>query len=136
GARGPARRAPLPGGAPALPGDAPPRRPRSVRLERRRGGETPRPRALARLQPDPGFRARARAAVIPAAATGAAESRAPRVFDGREVRLPVVVRDAVSGAATYLVSAAAARRLLPGPEPHVLQPLPGRAALTSARLDY
>jgi hypothetical protein len=66
----------------------------------------------------------------------AVEPRGPRVFDGREVRLPVVVRDAVSGAATYLVSAAAARRLLPGPELEVVELLPGRAILTIACIDY
>ena len=74
--------------------------------------------------------------MTPAGATGAVESRGVCVFDGREVRLPVVVRDAVSGAATYLVSAAAARRLLPGPELDVVELLPGRAVLTIACIDY
>ena len=67
---------------------------------------------------------------------GAAERRGPWIFDGREVRMPVVVRDAASGAATYLVSAAAARRLLPGPELDVVELLPGRAVLTIACIDY
>ena len=65
-----------------------------------------------------------------------AERRGPWVFDGREVRMPVVVRDAASGAATYLVSAAAARRLLPGPELDVVELLPGRGVLTIACIDY
>jgi hypothetical protein len=58
------------------------------------------------------------------------------VFGGRQVTLPVVVRDAASGAATYLVSAAAARRLLPGPELDVVELLPGRALLVIACIDY
>ena len=58
------------------------------------------------------------------------------VFQGREVRLPVVVRDAASGAATYLVSAAAARRLLPGPELDVVELLPGRTLFSIACIDY
>lgn len=58
------------------------------------------------------------------------------VIQGREVRLPVVVRDASSGAATYAVSTAAARRLIPG---DVLEPVelwPGRALCSLAVIDY
>ena len=58
------------------------------------------------------------------------------VFEGREVVMPVVVRDAVSAAATYLVSSAAARRLLPGPELEVVELLPGRALFSIAAIDY
>jgi hypothetical protein len=58
------------------------------------------------------------------------------VFQGREVTMPVVVRDASSAAATYLVRAAAARRLLPGPELDVVELLPGRALLSIAAIDY
>jgi hypothetical protein len=58
------------------------------------------------------------------------------VFEGREVTMPVVVRDASSVAATWLVDAAAARRLLPGAELDVLEPLPGRALLSLACIDY
>ena len=58
------------------------------------------------------------------------------VFEGREVTLPVTVRDACSGAATYLVSARAARRLLPGPELDVVELLPGRALFSVACIDY
>src|SRR5881396_2492861 len=58
------------------------------------------------------------------------------VFEGRQVTLPVVVRDATSAAATYLVSAAAARRLLPGPELDVVELLPGRALFSVACIDY
>ena len=57
-------------------------------------------------------------------------------FGGRTVTMPVVVRDASSGAATYLVRAAAARRLLPGPELDVVELLPGRALFSIACIDY
>src|SRR5881396_1946972 len=57
-------------------------------------------------------------------------------FEGREVTMPVVVRDAASAAATYLVPSAAARRLLPGPELDVVELLPGRALLVIACIDY
>jgi len=58
------------------------------------------------------------------------------VFQGREVKMPVIVRDASSAAATYLVSADAARRLLPGPELDVVELLPGRALFSIACIDY
>jgi hypothetical protein len=61
---------------------------------------------------------------------------APAVFvQGREVRFPVVVREATSGSATFLVSAPAARRLIPaGLE--VAEVLPGRSLLSIAVIDY
>src|SRR5262249_23980139 len=46
------------------------------------------------------------------------------VIQGREVRLPVVVRAACSGAATYVVAADAARRLIPDAL-ELAQPWPG-----------
>jgi hypothetical protein len=58
------------------------------------------------------------------------------VFQGRPVTMPVVVRDASSAAATYLVSTAAARRLLPGPELEPVELLPGRALFSIAAIDY
>ena len=58
------------------------------------------------------------------------------VFQGRTVTLPVEVRDASSGAVTYLVSAAAARALLPGPELDVVEVFPGRALFSIACIDY
>ena len=58
------------------------------------------------------------------------------VIDGRTVTMPVVVRDATSAAATYLVDAAAARRLLPGPELDVVELLPGRALFSIACIQY
>ncbi len=58
------------------------------------------------------------------------------VFQGREVTMPVVVRDAASMAATYLVSAAAARKLLPGPELDVVEVFPGQALFSIAVIEY
>jgi hypothetical protein len=58
------------------------------------------------------------------------------LFAGREVTAPVVVRDASSSAATWLVPAAAARRLLPGPELDVIEVLPGRTLFSLACIDY
>jgi acetoacetate decarboxylase len=58
------------------------------------------------------------------------------VFQGREVHMPVVVRDASSVGATYLVSAAAARRLLPDARLDVVELLPGRALFSLACIDY
>jgi hypothetical protein len=57
-------------------------------------------------------------------------------IQGRDVRLPVVVRHATSGSATFLVRAAAARRLLPGPGLEPAEVLPGRALLSIAVIDY
>jgi hypothetical protein len=70
--------------------------------------------------------------------TQAAAATAPRrwIFQGREVTMPVVVRDASSAAATFVVPSAAARRLLPGPELDVVEPFPGRALLSIACIDY
>ncbi len=58
------------------------------------------------------------------------------VFQGRRVTFPVEVRDAASGAATYLVRSAAARRLLPGEELDVVEILPGQTLLSIAIIDY
>jgi hypothetical protein len=57
-------------------------------------------------------------------------------IQGRAVGLPCVVRDASSGAATFLVSAAAARAMLPGDAFEPLEYLPGRALLSLAAIDY
>jgi hypothetical protein len=57
-------------------------------------------------------------------------------IQGRRVGFPVVVRHASAGSATYLVPAAAARALLPGPELSVAEVLPGRALLSLAIIDY
>jgi hypothetical protein len=68
----------------------------------------------------------------------AAPAASPPVFhiQGRDVRLPVEVRHATSGSATFLVSAAAARRLIPGEGLEVAQVLPGRGLLSIAVIDY
>src|SRR4029453_8342472 len=58
------------------------------------------------------------------------------VFQGREVTLPVVVRDASSSAATYLVETTAARALLPGSELDVVEVFPGKALFSIACIDY
>ncbi len=57
-------------------------------------------------------------------------------FQGRTVTLPCDVRAASSGNATFLVNAAAARRLLPGDEVVLAEPLPGRALCSIACIDY
>ncbi len=64
------------------------------------------------------------------------ESSPVYVIQGKEVTLPVIVRHASSGVATYWVDAAAARRLLPGPELDVVELWPGRTLLSIAVIDY
>ncbi len=64
------------------------------------------------------------------------ESPPVYVIQGQKVSLPVIVRDASSGVATYWVDAAAARRLLPGPELDVVELWPGRTLLSIAVIDY
>jgi hypothetical protein len=56
-------------------------------------------------------------------------------IQGREVRLPVEVRDAASGVATYLVDIAAARRLVPDAF-EVPEVWPGRTLFSLAVIDY
>jgi hypothetical protein len=58
------------------------------------------------------------------------------VIQGRTVTMPVVVRDAASAAATWVVSSAAARRLLPGPELDVVEVFPGRTLFSIGCIDY
>ena len=71
-------------------------------------------------------------------ATNVAPSVGPGVYviQGQRVELPVVVRDASSGAATYAVSAAAARKLLPNDDLELLEPWPGRALCSIAVIAY
>jgi hypothetical protein len=57
-------------------------------------------------------------------------------IQGREVRMPVVVRRASSGSATFLVASAAARRLIRGEGLEVAELLPGRALCSIAVIDY
>jgi hypothetical protein len=57
------------------------------------------------------------------------------VFQGREVTMPVEVRDASSGAVTYLVSARAAREIVPR-ELDLVEVLPNQALFSIAMIDY
>ena len=65
-------------------------------------------------------------------------AEAPRSYtiQGRTVTLPCLVREASSGAATYLVKTEPARRLLPGPELDVVELWPGYALASIACIDY
>jgi hypothetical protein len=58
------------------------------------------------------------------------------VFQDREVTLPVFVRKASSVSATYIVSAEAARRFVPGTEIEVAEVLPGKTLFSLACIDY
>ncbi len=58
------------------------------------------------------------------------------LIQGLRVPLPCHVRDASSAAASFLVDADAARRLLPSPELDAVEVLPGRALLSVAAVDY
>lgn len=61
---------------------------------------------------------------------------APRYeIQGRSVRMPVVVRDASAGAATFLVRSSIARRIVP-PEFEIVELLPRRTPLAIAVIDY
>lgn len=56
-------------------------------------------------------------------------------IQGRTVGFPVEVRDATSGAATFLVPSAAAARLIPA-EFEIAELLPGRGVCSLAMIDY
>lgn len=58
------------------------------------------------------------------------------MIQGREVRLPVEVRDATAAVAFYLVSATAAQRLIDASGLRVAQALPGRAICTIGTMSY
>jgi hypothetical protein len=64
------------------------------------------------------------------------EQAAGAVIQGRFVPYPVVVRHAVSGSATWIVDAAAARRILRDGDLDVVEILPGRAMFSLACIDY
>ena len=69
----------------------------------------------------------------------AAASTAPSsvyVIQGREVRLPVEVRDASAGVATFVVPSSAARRLIPHDGLDVAEILPGRTLCSLAAIVY
>jgi hypothetical protein len=58
------------------------------------------------------------------------------VFEGKRVTLPVVVRDASSASATYLVPAAAAQAIVGGDDLVVAEVAPGRTLFSLAAIDY
>jgi hypothetical protein len=73
--------------------------------------------------------------LMPAATAAAVSSPTTYTIQGRTVEMPVYVRDASSGAATFVVPTAAARRLIPAAlEP--LELLPGRALMSLAAIEY
>ena len=57
-------------------------------------------------------------------------------IQGREIDFPVEVRDARSAAATFLIDARAAGRLLPGDELEVAEVWPGKGLASLALIDY
>jgi hypothetical protein len=65
-----------------------------------------------------------------------ASDKPTHLIQGRRVEFPVEVRHASAGSATYLVPAAAARRLLKLSALEVAEVLPGRALLSLAIIDY
>lgn len=58
------------------------------------------------------------------------------VIQGRRIHYPVIVRDAASASATYVVDAAAARAMLPCSDLDVIEILPGRTLFSLACIDY
>jgi len=58
------------------------------------------------------------------------------VIQGREVTMPVVVRDAATMSAVFLVNALPARKLLPTPELDVVEVFPGQALFSIACVEY
>jgi hypothetical protein len=68
----------------------------------------------------------------------AVETAAPQayVIQGREVRLPVEVRQATAAVAYYLVSARAAQRLIEPSGLRIAQTLPGRTVCTIGSMEY
>ncbi len=74
----------------------------------------------------------------PAAATplSNADAAPAYVVQGRTVRLPVLVRDAASMSAMFVVSSAGARRLIPDARLQVPELLPGRTICIIAGIEY
>ncbi len=58
------------------------------------------------------------------------------LIQGKRVAMPCIVRDASSGSAIFLVSAAAAQRLIPGDAFEVVEMAPGQAQLILGFVDY
>ena len=68
--------------------------------------------------------------------TRTASQGQPYVIQGREVRLPVEVRDATAAVAYYLVPASAAQRLIAASGLRIAQLLPGRTVCTIGTMEY
>lgn len=64
------------------------------------------------------------------------QPRASYDIQGREVRLPVDVRDSTAAVAYYFVSAAAAQKLIDGSGLRVAQIIPGRTICTLGTINY
>jgi hypothetical protein len=62
--------------------------------------------------------------------------QAAYVIQGREVRLPVEVRDATAGVASYLVPAGSAQRLIDHTGLRIARVLPGKAICTIGTMEY
>lgn len=67
--------------------------------------------------------------------TAASEPRSFHI-QGREIRMPVVVRDAGSGSAMFMVSAEAAQKLVPGDAFRILEAGPGQTQCVVVIVDY
>ncbi len=65
-----------------------------------------------------------------------ATTRPQYVIQGKTVTVPVVVRDATSMSAVFVVSATAVRRLIAHPQLHVAELFPGRALCVVAAIEY
>jgi len=70
------------------------------------------------------------------ASTAVPTSDREYLIQGRRVTFPVVVRDAASGAVTYLVPTGAVERLVRGRELEVIEVLPGQTLFSLAIIDY
>ena len=71
-----------------------------------------------------------------AAARASVAGASQYTIQGRTVTIPVEVRDALAVSATFVVDAAAARRLLPTPALRLVEIFPGRALCVLAAVEY
>jgi len=60
----------------------------------------------------------------------------PYIIQGQPVNMPVVVRDATSMSAMFVVRAAAVRRLIPSTQLHIPELFPGRTLCVLAAIEY
>jgi hypothetical protein len=80
--------------------------------------------------------ARLAASAAPPLAAVPAKAGPGVLIQGRRVAFPVVVRDATSASAMWLVDAKAAREMLPSPDLDVLEVMPGKTVFSLACIDY